>query len=75
MQERIYLSPPSVSKIDKQYINAAFDSNWIAPIGPEINKFERDLASYLSIEHACAVSSGTAALHLALKVFWNKERR
>ena len=73
MQERIYLSPPSVSKIDKQYINAAFDSNWIAPIGPEINKFERDLASYLSIEHACAVSSGTAALHLALKVFGIKK--
>ena len=64
--ERIYLSPPSLNSVDKIALNLAFDSGWIAPLGPEVDLFEENFKDYLSVGNAVALSSGTAALHLAL---------
>ena len=66
MSERIYLSPPDMSAAEREALLAAFDSNWIAPLGPEVDAFERDLASRVGVQDAAALNSGTAALHLAL---------
>ena len=63
---RIYLSPPHMSPDERALLLDAFDSNWIAPLGPHVNAFEEELASYVGARHAAALSSGTAALHLAL---------
>jgi dTDP-4-amino-4,6-dideoxygalactose transaminase len=63
---RIYLSPPDVSDAERQLLLEAFDSNWIAPLGPQIDAFEGEVANYLGVGSAVALSSGTAALHLAL---------
>jgi dTDP-4-amino-4,6-dideoxygalactose transaminase/lipopolysaccharide/colanic/teichoic acid biosynthesis glycosyltransferase/glycosyltransferase involved in cell wall biosynthesis len=65
---RIYLSPPHMSSQERDLLLDAFDSNWIAPLGPHVDAFEREFAAKLGIEHAVALSSGTAALHLALLV-------
>ncbi len=64
----IYLSPPHMSGNEKKYIDQAFASNWIAPVGPNIDAFEIEFAVKLGVKCAVAVSSGTAALHLALRV-------
>jgi dTDP-4-amino-4,6-dideoxygalactose transaminase len=66
MSERIYLSPPDMSVAEREALLAAFDSDWIAPLGPEVDAFERDLAGRAGVGAAAALSSGTAALHLAL---------
>ena len=66
MNYKIYLSPPHMSGHEMKYIQEAFDSNWIAPVGPNIDAFEEELCRYTGSKHALAVSSGTAALHLAL---------
>jgi dTDP-4-amino-4,6-dideoxygalactose transaminase len=63
---RIYLSPPDVGDAERQLLLDAFDSNWIAPLGPHVNAFEDEIAEYLGVTSAVALSSGTAALHLAL---------
>ncbi len=63
---RIYLSPPHLGEAERRFVAEAFDSNWIAPLGPNVDGFERDLQSYTGAAHAAALSSGTAALHLAL---------
>jgi dTDP-4-amino-4,6-dideoxygalactose transaminase len=63
---RIYLSPPDMSDRERASLMAAFDSNWIAPLGPEVDAFERDLAVRTGVSAAAALSSGTAALHLAM---------
>ena len=63
---RIYLSPPEVGDEERRMLLEAFDSNWIAPAGPDIDAFERELAERVGVGHAVALSSGTAALHLAL---------
>jgi dTDP-4-amino-4,6-dideoxygalactose transaminase len=63
---RIYLSPPDVGEEERTLLLDAFDSNWIAPLGPHVDAFERELAELGGVEHAAALSSGTAALHLAL---------
>ncbi|NLY66835.1 MAG: aminotransferase class I/II-fold pyridoxal phosphate-dependent enzyme, partial [Tissierellia bacterium] len=66
---RIYLSSPHMSEegYEMKYIQEAFDTNWIAPLGANVDGFERELAEYLGIGHAAALSSGTAAMHMALK--------
>lgn len=64
--ERIYLSPPHMSSEDRRRLMDAFDSNWVAPAGPEVDGFEGDFCKRFSVGHAVALSSGTAALHLAL---------
>jgi dTDP-4-amino-4,6-dideoxygalactose transaminase len=63
---RIYLSPPHAGDVERRLLLDAFDSNWIAPLGPHVDAFEREFAEYVGVPHAVALSSGTAALHLAL---------
>ncbi len=67
-QKRIYLSPPHMSDEGEelQLLVDAFQSNWIAPLGPDVDAFEREFAEKVGVTHAVALSSGTAALHLAL---------
>jgi dTDP-4-amino-4,6-dideoxygalactose transaminase len=64
--KRIYLSPPHMSGKELDYIKEAFDENWIAPTGPALTKFESSVASYVGSKYAIAVTTGTAAIHLAL---------
>ncbi|UJF34579.1 DegT/DnrJ/EryC1/StrS family aminotransferase [Paenibacillus hexagrammi] len=68
LTNRIYLSPPHMCGSELMYINEAFDSNWIAPLGPNVEAFEKELASYVGVEGALALNSGTAAIHLALRL-------
>lgn len=63
---RIYLSPPDVGPVERDLLLDAFDSGWVAPLGPHVDAFESELASVAGVVHAAALSSGTAALHLAL---------
>lgn len=63
---RIYLSPPHLSGREQELVAQAFASNWIAPLGPHVDAFEAELAAATGTAHAAAVSSGTAAIHLAL---------
>ena len=63
---RIYLSPPEVGPEERRMLLEAFDSNWIAPLGPDVDAFEAEFAERIGVGHAVALSSGTAALHLAL---------
>ena len=67
--KRLYLASPHMSEegYEKEFIKEAFDTNWIAPLGENVNQFEKELASYVGIGHAAALSSGTAAIHLAIK--------
>ena len=66
--DKIFLSPPVLGGDEIKYINKAIESNWIAPAGPCIENFEKKMKKYLNRSHAVALSSGTAALHLALRV-------
>jgi dTDP-4-amino-4,6-dideoxygalactose transaminase len=63
---RIYLSPPHMSGREQHYVQEAFETNWIAPLGPHVDAFEREFCAVTGAAHAAALSSGTAALHLAL---------
>ncbi|WP_053365625.1 DegT/DnrJ/EryC1/StrS family aminotransferase [Bacillus sp. FJAT-27245] len=67
-QKRIYLSSPHMSGREQSYIQEAFETNWIAPLGPNVNAFEEEIAAYAGVNGAAAVSSGTAAIHLALEL-------
>lgn len=64
--KRVFLSPPDMGLSERQLLLDAFDSNWIAPLGPHVDAFEREFAAAVGMPYAVAVSSGTAALHLAL---------
>ncbi|OPH56665.1 pyridoxal phosphate-dependent aminotransferase [Paenibacillus ferrarius] len=66
--KKIFLSPPHMSGNEMTYIQDAFDTNWIAPLGPHVDAFEKELAAYAGVKDAAAVSSGTAAIHLALQL-------
>src|SRR5690606_36254387 len=61
-------SSPHMSGKEQQYIGEAFETNWIAPLGPNVDAFEREIADYVKVEDAAAISSGTAAIHLALEL-------
>ncbi len=65
----IYLASPHMSEegYEQQYVKEAFDTNWIAPLGKNVNEFEKELAAYVGSKDAAALSAGSAALHLALK--------
>lgn len=63
---RIYLSSPHLGELERTFVAEAFDTNWIAPLGPNVDGFEQEFAEYVGTSHAAAVVSGTAALHLAL---------
>jgi FlaA1/EpsC-like NDP-sugar epimerase/dTDP-4-amino-4,6-dideoxygalactose transaminase len=64
----ILLSPPHVGDVERRMLLDAFDSNWLAPVGPHLDRFEAELSERVGVDHAVALSSGTAALHLALEV-------
>src|SRR4051812_14628213 len=66
--KRIYLSPPHMGNDEFELVKDAFASNWIAPLGPHVDAFEQEFARYLGMPHAAALSSGTAAIHLALQL-------
>ncbi len=69
MKKRIFLASPHMSKEkhEEAFVQEAFDTNWIAPLGKNVNEFENELASYVGSKTGAALSAGTAALHLALK--------
>jgi dTDP-4-amino-4,6-dideoxygalactose transaminase len=66
MNTKIWLSSPHMGGGEFEFVREAFDTNWIAPLGPHVNGFEHDLQAFTGAKHAAALSSGTAALHLAL---------
>jgi dTDP-4-amino-4,6-dideoxygalactose transaminase len=68
MPRRIYLSPPHMSGLEQELVADAFATNWIAPLGPQVDAFEREFCQVVGSKHAAALSSGTAALHLALQL-------
>jgi len=66
MTDRVLLSSPDVGDLEESYVVEALRSGWVAPAGPAVDAFEREIAERCAVDHAVAVSSGTAALHLAL---------
>jgi len=64
--KRIFLSPPHIGTQEQIYVKEAFDTNWISPVGPQLDAFEQELALYLEVNGSVALSSGTAAIHVAL---------
>ena len=71
--KRIFLSSPHMGNLEKEFIKEAFDTNWIAPLGPNVNSFEKEVAQYVGIDNAAALISGTSAIHLAIKLLGIKE--
>lgn len=67
-KKRIYLSCPTMHGEEQEFIKEAFDTNWVAPLGPNVNAFEKEMAEYTGAGHASALSAGTAAIHLALRI-------
>lgn len=69
MKEKIFLASPHMSEegYEKHYVQEAFDTNWIAPLGTNVNEFEKELAAKVDTGYAAALSAGTAAIHMALK--------
>lgn len=65
---RLFLSPPHMCGEEIQFVNKAFTSNWIAPAGPDIEAFEKEICEYTGAEYSVALASGTSAIHLALKI-------
>ncbi len=68
MSGKIYLSSPTMHGDEQRFVQEAFDTNWVAPLGPNVDAFEKDVASYIGIGHAAALSAGTAAIHLAVRL-------
>jgi pyridoxal phosphate-dependent aminotransferase EpsN len=73
VKNRIYLSPPHLSGLELKYIKEALDTNWVAPLGPNVDAFENEICEYVGIKHGLALSSGTAGIHLALKYLGVKQ--
>lgn len=67
MKKRIYLASPHMGGEEMKYINEAFESNWVAPLGPNVSGFEKEMCEYTGAKAATALVSGTSAIHLALK--------
>ena len=67
-RKRVYLSSPHMGEWEQRYVAEAFATNWVAPVGPHVESFEREFCQVTDARHAAAVSSGTAALHLALQL-------
>lgn len=67
-RKRIYLSSPTTHGEEQAFVKEAFDTNWVAPLGPHVNALEKEIAEYTGCGHAAALSAGTAAIHLALKL-------
>lgn len=67
-KKRIYLSSPTMHGEEQAFVKEAFDTNWVAPLGPNVNALEKEMAEYTGCGYAAALSAGTAAIHLALKL-------
>jgi dTDP-4-amino-4,6-dideoxygalactose transaminase len=67
-EKKIWLSSPHMGGREEQYVKDAFDTNWVAPLGPHVDGFENDIVQYTGCGHAAALNSGTAAIHLALSL-------
>jgi len=67
MKKRVFLSPPHMGGEELRFVRDAFESNYIAPLGPMVDAFEKEFSEYVGIKYSAAVSSGTAAMHLALR--------
>lgn len=72
-KKRIYLSSPTMHGEEQRYVQEAFDTNWVAPLGPNVNAFEKEMEEYTGCGHAAALSSGTAAIHMALRLLHVKQ--
>jgi dTDP-4-amino-4,6-dideoxygalactose transaminase len=71
MSNKIWLSSPHIGESEREYVTKAFETNWVAPLGPNVDGFEQDVSNYIGINnqlHTAALTSGTAALHLALRI-------
>ena len=67
-EQKVWLSSPTTHSEEQIFIKEAFDTNWVAPLGKNVNEFEKEMAAYLGMTQAAALTSGTAALHLAVKL-------
>lgn len=67
-RKRIYLSSPTMHGDEQEFVKEAFDTNWVAPLGPNVNALEKEMAAYTGAAYASALSAGTAAIHLALRI-------
>lgn len=67
-KKKIYLSSPTMHGDEQKFVQEAFDTNWIAPLGPNVNGFEKEMEAYMHCSNAAALSAGTAAIHLAVKL-------
>ena len=66
--DRLYLSPPHLGRHELNYLHKAIEDNWVAPVGPNLDGFERDICEFTGMAHAVALTSGTAAIHLGLRL-------
>lgn len=66
--KKIYLASPTMHGLEQKFVQEAFDTNWIAPVGPHVNAFEKEISEYTGAKYAAALSAGTAAIHLAVKL-------
>lgn len=67
-RKRIYLSSPTMHGKEQEFVKEAFDTNWVAPLGPNVTNFEKEMAAYTNAGYAAALSAGTAAVHMAVKL-------
>lgn len=72
-KKRIFLASPHMGGMEKEFVQEAFDTNWIAPLGPNVNNFEKEIEDYTGSKSAAALVSGTSAIHMALKALEIKE--
>lgn len=72
-RKRIYMSSPTMHGEEQKFVQEAFDTNWVAPLGPNVNAFEKEMADYTGCGYAAALSSGTAAIHMALRLLGVKQ--
>lgn len=73
-RKRIYMSSPTMHGEEQAFVQEAFDTNWVAPLGPNVNAFEKEMADYTGCGYAAALSSGTAAIHMALRLLGVKQK-
>lgn len=67
-EKRVFLSSPTMHGEEQKYVKEAFDTNWVAPLGKNVNEFEKEMAAYVGVKYAAALTAGTAAIHLAVKL-------
>ena len=67
-RDKVWLSSPTMHGEEQTFIKEAFDTNWVAPLGKNVDEFEKEMATYVGVQHAAALTAGTAALHLAIKL-------